>query len=244
MNTRFSTILGAVALVALVISAGALVALLVRPQPTVAATNPVPIRQITVVGEGEAKGTPDTAHVQLGVQTEGQTATEALSQNNTQMQALIAKLKELGVADKDIQTSNVSIYPRYNSQGTTVDGYQATNTVSVTIRDVSKAGELLDQVVQAGANNVSGISFSIADPAALRQTALDAAIANARTQAQAIAKSAGVSVGQVVSITQNIGAAPPIMFRAEAAQDSAAGVPIQTGEQTINAQVQVTFELQ
>lgn len=245
MNGRFSTLVAAVALVALVIATGALVALLIRPQTIAAATSGTPVRQITVVGAGDAKGTPDTATVQLGVQTEAATSREALTANNTQMQALIAKLKEQGIADKDLQTSNVSIYPRYDNDGRNITGYQVSNMLTVTIRNVSQTGDLLDKVVDAGANNISGVSFSIADPAALEQTARDAAIANARARAEAMAKAIGGTVGQVLSITENIGSQPPVpmMERAQMA-DSAGSVPIQTGEQTINAQVQVTFELQ
>lgn len=253
MNSRFTTLIIAIALIGLAISAGTLVVLLTRPQTVQgAAQNPVggqvvtsPIRQITVVGQGEAKGAPDTANIQLGVQTEAATAREALTNNNTQMEALIAKLKELGVADKDIQTSNIGIYPRYDNNGRRIEAYQVTNTVSVRIRNITDTGALLDRVVDAGANNVNGISFMIDDATQLQQTARDAAVADARTRAEAMAKAAGVTLGQVLAISETIGQPPvPMLMRAEAA-DMAAGsaVPVQTGEQTIGAQVQITFEL-
>ncbi len=126
---RFPTLTGALALVALAIALGAIVAMVFRPQPIAAATTPAPVRQITVVGKGEAKATPDTARVQIGVQSEAPSAREALTDNNGKMTALIAKLKELGVADKDIQTSNISIYPRYDHNGREVLGYQVNNMV-------------------------------------------------------------------------------------------------------------------
>jgi hypothetical protein len=253
MNARFTTLIAAIALIGLAISAGTLTVLLTRPQTAQGASQtPIggaqvvnsAIRQITVVGQGEAKGAPDTASIQLGVQTESATAREALTSNNTQMQALVAKLKELGIADKDIQTSNIAIYPRYDNNGRAVEAYQVSNTVTVRIRDITATGALLDQVVDAGANNINGISFMINDPRQIQQTARDAAIADARARAEAMAKAAGVTLGQVLAISETVGQpVVPLMARAEAAMAADASVPIQSGEQTINAQVQMTFEL-
>lgn len=246
MNMRFSTLAGAFGLATLAVAVGALIAVWSRPPTIVAATDGSPVRQITVVGKGDAKAAPDTASVQLGVQSEAETARQALTDNNTQMQAMIAKLKELGVADKDIQTSNINIYPRYDDKGRDVLGYQVSNTVTVTIRNISQTGELLDKVVDAGANSVMGISFMIDQPNQLEQTAREAAIRDARARAEAMAKTSNSALGQVLSITENIGATPPPVYpmaRAELAADAAGSVPVQSGEQTINAQVQITFEL-
>lgn len=247
MNIRFSTLAGAFGLATLAVAVGALIAVWSRPQSIVAATTTSPVRQITVVGKGEAKATPDTASVQLGVQSEAETARQALTDNNTQMQAMIAKIKELGVADKDIQTSNISIYPRYDDKGRDVLGYQVSNTVTVTIRNISQTGELLDKVVDAGANSVMGIAFNIDQPNQLEQTAREAAIRDARARAEAMAQTSNSALGQVLSITENIGATPPPVYPMAAermmAADAAGSVPIQGGEQTINAQVQITFEL-
>lgn len=246
MSPRFASLVSALALVALAVTIGALVTLAIRPQTTAAAQNFTSVRQITVVGQGEAKAAPDTTIVQLGVQTDAASAQQALSDNSSRMQALIAKLKELGVADKDMQTSNVSINPRYNNDGKTVEGYQANNSLTVTIRNISQTGALLDQVVAAGANSIGGIGFTINDPSAIQQQARDKAIADARTRANAMAKAAGGTVGQVLAISENIGSAPPVMYRAEMPAANAAvadSVPVQQGEQTINAQVQISFEL-
>ncbi|HEX6290415.1 MAG TPA: SIMPL domain-containing protein [Herpetosiphonaceae bacterium] len=246
MNMRLSTLVAAFALAMLAVVIGALVAVWSRPQSIVAATSTSPVRQITVVGKGEAKATPDKASVQLGVQTEAETARQALTDNNGKMQALIDKLKELGVAEKDIQTSNISIYPRYDDKGRDVLGYQVSNTVTVTIRNISQTGELLDKVVDAGANSVMGIAFTIDQPSAVEQQARDAAIKDARARAEAMAQATSANLGQVLSITENIGATPPPVYpmaeRSAMAADAAA-VPIQSGEQTINAQVQITYEL-
>ncbi len=246
---RLSTLAAAFGLATLAVAVGALIAVWSRPQSIIAATNTSPTRQITVVGKGEAKAAPDTASIQLGVQSEAETARQALSDNNTRMQALIAQLKELGVAEKDIQTSNITIYPRYDDKGRDVLGYQVSNTVTVTIRNISQTGELLDKVVDAGANNVTGISFAIDQPSTIEQAARDAAIKDARARAEAMAKASNSTIGQVLSITENIGASPPPVYPMEARATAGgmaadAMVPVQSGEQTINAQVQITFELQ
>jgi hypothetical protein len=207
------------------------------------------VRQITVVGSGDVKVAPDTAQVQVGVQTQAPTAREALSQNTAQMEALLARLRESGIEDKDIQTSSVSIWPRYGNNGantTRIDGYDANNSVTVTIRNIVQTGELLDRVVEAGANNIGGISFTVDDPSALQTNARNAALADAKTRAEAMAQAVGGSVGQVLSITENIGSATPQFYDQRAmANETVAGsaVPIQPGQQTITAQVQVTYEL-
>lgn len=242
---RYGPIATGIAVLALAVAVGAVIVLLGRPRTTVAATDPIAVRHITVVGGGKATAPPDTAHVQIGVRTEADTAQAALQDNNTRMTALIAKIKELGVEAKDIQTSNLSISPRYDNQGRNVTGYEVNNMVSVTIRNIAQTGDMLDQVVQAGANSLYGISFTIDDPSAVQQQARDNAIADARARAAAMAQSAGVTVGPILSITENLGATPQPMFRAAAMAEAAdASVPIESGEQTINAQVQVTFELQ
>ena len=206
------------------------------------------VRHITVVGMGEAKAAPDRATVQIGVQSEAKTAREALTDNNAKMAGLIDQLKKLGIQAKDIQTSNFNISPTYSQNGRTVTGYQVNNMVSVVIRDITKAGDLLDKVVNAGANTIFGMSFSIDDPKPLQTTARNAAIADARTRAQAMAQAAGVSLGQILSISETINM-PPVFMAPGAMPDrggaggAAASSPIETGEQTITAQVQLSFEL-
>ncbi len=245
MQSRVPTVIAAVAVAALVFAAGALGAVLSRPRTNAAATNATPVRQITVVGQGKTVAVPDTAVVQLGVQTLADTAREALTQNNAAAEALLAKLRELGVADRDIQTSSVNIWPQYDRDGTRVTGYQVANTVTVKIRNIEQTGALLDQVVDAGANNVSGISFTIDDPSALEQEARNQALSNARARAEAMARTTGASIGEILYITESIGMQPPVpLFEAAAAAEAAdTRVPVEPGEQTVTAQVQVTFEL-
>jgi uncharacterized protein YggE len=203
------------------------------------------MRQVTVVGHGEVKGRPDTATVQIGVESEAATAKDALAQNNTQAQAIQQKLKDLGVAEKDIQTSNFNINPTYNSDGRQVSGYHVGNMVTVKIRELDTAGSLLDQVVQAGANSIYGVSFSVENPETLLNQARTAAIENAKARATQLASAGGAAVGDVLVISENVGSQPvpmPYAARAEAAQ-AAPDVPVQPGEQSFSVDVQVTYGL-
>jgi hypothetical protein len=250
MQNRMLTIFGAVItlllIAILVIVAGQSLTGAAQAQPA----GVTGARQVTVVGRGEAQGTPDTAYVQIGVETEADTTEEALEQNNTQVAAMIEKIKQLGVAEEDIQTSNFSINTRYDNDGRRVVGYQVSNIVSVTIRNLEQieeqTGTLLDQVVQVGANRVYGINFGVDDPSELLAQARDKAVADARTRAEQLAQASGASVGRVLVITENVGSQSPIPMpmRSEIAEEDAAAVPIQTGQQTVSTRVQVTFELQ
>ncbi len=203
-------------------------------------------RQVTVIGEGEVSGTPDTAHVTIGVETDAETTQEALAANNRQVEAMVQKLKEMEIDEQDIQTSNFNIHANYNSSGNRVTGYHVSNMVNVTIRDLQQAGELLDEVVQLGANRVYGITFSVDDPTALLEQARDAAMTNARTRAEQLAQSGGASVGQVIEITENIGSQPPrpmVLDRAMPEMEAGSAVPVEAGEQQFTVRVQATFAL-
>lgn len=245
MTRSTQTILGALGgalLIILLVLAAISGGLLTRPAQAQPA-GVTGMRHVTVVGNGEVQGRPDTAHVQIGVETSAATTQEALAQNNAQVAALIARLQELGVAENDIQTSGFNIYPTYTENGREVTGYTVSNTVAVTIRDLAATGELLDQVVEVGANRVYGISFSVADPSELMAQARTAALADAQARAGQLAQGVNATVGQVLIITENIGAAPPMPMPAMERAQGAGAVPVQPGEQTFNAQVQVTFEL-
>lgn len=248
MAQRVFSAIGVVAVVlALAVLAGIVGVLYARPATAQSNTGVQGMRQVTVVGRGEVQGRPDTATVQIGVETDAQTAKEALAQNTSQAQAIQAKLKELGVADKDIQTSNFNIYPSYDSNGRQVIGYHVSNMVIVKIRNLDQTGTLLDQVVQAGANQVYGISFSVDDPQTLLDQAREQAMKNALARATRLAGSGGATVGEALVITENIGSQPPIalpMARADAvAEGFAAPVPVQPGEQSFSVDVQVTFAM-
>jgi uncharacterized protein YggE len=238
--------IGVVAAVLLLAVLAGLVGVLYA-RPVTAQTVGVPgMRQVTVVGHGEVKGKPDTATIQIGVETEAAVAKDALAKNTEEAAALQAKLKELGVAESDMQTSNFSIYPTYGTDGRQITGYHVSNSVIVKIRALDQAGTLLDQVVQAGANSISSITFSVEDPNALLGQAREQAIQDAKARAEQLAKAGGAAVGDVLVITENVGAQPPVpmprMADAAAVAESKA-VPVQPGEQSFSVDVQVTYQL-
>ncbi len=246
MTRRIGMTIGVVGAVLLLAVLAGLVGVLYA-RPATAQTVGVPgMRQVTVVGHGEVKGKPDTATVQIGVETEAPVAKDALAKNTEQATALQAKLKDLGVAEKDIQTSNFNIYPTYAADGRQITGYHVSNSVIVKIHDLAQAGNLLDQVVQAGANSINGISFSVDDPQALLGQAREQAMKDAHGRADLLTKAGGAAVGDVLVITENVGAQPPVplMMAAPAAEaaDSKA-VPVQPGEQSFAIDVQVTYQL-
>jgi uncharacterized protein len=246
MTRRISLTIGVVAAVLLLaVLAGVVGLLYARPAIAQTSTGVPGMRQVTVVGHGEVQGAPDTATVQIGVESDAATAKDALAQNSAQAQEVQDKLTKLGVDAKDIQTSNFSINPTYGNDGRQVTGYRVSNMVTVKIRQLDQAGTLLDQVVQAGANSIYGISFSVENPEALLDQARKAAIENAKARATQLGGASGSAVGDVLVISENIGAQPipmPMMARAEgAAADQAA--PVQPGQQSFSVDVQVTFGL-
>lgn len=209
------------------------------------------VRTITVVGQGKAGGTPDVAHINIGVETSAASAQEAVEANKVKMTALLAKIKALGIADKDIQTSNFSIYTEVKSQyypdsprdAPGEVAYRVSNQVRVTVRDVAKLGDILDQAVSAGANNIYGVYFSVEDTTALQAQAREKAVADAKNRAEVLAKLNGVSVGQVITISEVIGGSTPVYYDVARAEGLGGGVPIEAGEFEVSMSVQVTYEI-
>ena len=244
MTRRIGITIGIVAsLLLLAILAGVVGLLYARPVTAQASVGVPGMRQVSVAGHGEVKGRPDTATVQIGVETDAATAKEALAQNSAQAQAIQQKLKDLGVADKDLQTSNFGVNPTYGTDGRQVTGYHVSNSVTVTIRNLDQAGALLDQVVQAGANSIYGISFSVADPQQLMEQARQQAVADAKARATQLATAGGATVGDVLVISENANPPVPLPMAARAAEASGQAVPVQPGEQSFSVDVQVTYAL-
>jgi hypothetical protein len=197
---------------------------------------------ITVNGVGRVSTVPDEAEFSLGVATEGTTARRALAANSERMRALIGALKAAGVADKDIQTRDVSVGSDWDADGRS-DDFVASNTVSVLIRDLDRAGSVLDAATRAGATNVYGPSLTRANRDDLEAKALEDALANARKRAEALAAAAGVRLGAVTAISETGAAIPgPMEFRALDA--AATAPPIEKGTQEIQATVSVTFAIE
>ena len=199
---------------------------------------------ISVSGTGTVDTQPDTASTSFGVVVQGSTAQDAMARNSAEMSRVIDALKQAGVETKDIQTQYVSLDPRYDSGGSRVVGYTASNTVSATVRTISRVGAVIDAGVAAGANNVNGPSLSRDDHDKLYDDALERAVADAKAKAEVLAKATGVAVGAVQSVTENpqAGGGPqPYAFAARlAAADS---TPIEAGTAQITANVRVVFAL-
>ncbi|MGB9738747.1 MAG: hypothetical protein C0184_05325 [Chloroflexus aggregans] len=243
-NRLLTTILALTALIA-VLSLAA-VGLLRPAQTAVAQTGVSNMPQIVVIGTGEVKVEPDIATVTIGVETKAPTTQEALSQNSTQAQAIIERIRQLGIDAKDIQTTGINIYPVYDEKGQDIIAYTVSNMVTVTIRNLAQAGNLIDQVVEVGANRLYGVSFGLSDPEAVMTQAREAAVANARARAEQMARASGSSLGRVLFITENFSASPitvPMAADAYGAPAARSAPPVQPGQQTYNASVQVTFEL-
>ncbi|HEV8635217.1 MAG TPA: SIMPL domain-containing protein [Chloroflexota bacterium] len=216
--------------------------IVVPPGPVVASPT-----GITVVGEGMARAEPDVAYVTTGVLTRGQTAKQAQDENTRLMNAIIQAIRGRGVEEKDVRTSGISLYPTYEREPNTISGYQATNTVRVTVQDVKKTGEILDAAVGAGANINSGVQFGLKDDTAFRRQALDQAVKEARAKADAIAGAAGLRVAGVQSMVDESQSQPvaPEMARVAMANQAAAGpVPVQPGQLAVTARVRVVYSFQ
>lgn len=203
-------------------------------------------RVITVTATGTATGTPDTLTVQLGVQTRAKTAAAALKDNNAKAAALIASLTKQGIAKKDLATSDLSIYPSYNDNGTTVTGYEVTNTVTATLRDVGKAGSVIDAAASAAGDAIrlNQVGFSFNDDTSLRAAARADAVKQALAQARQLASAAGVALGPVLSITEDgtsSGPQPLVSRGVPAAAD--ASMPVLAGEGQLAITVQVVVSI-
>jgi uncharacterized protein YggE len=197
---------------------------------------------VTVTGEATVAVAPDTAMIRIGVTSQDKTAREASEVNAKQMTAVLAAIKDAGIADRDIQTSRLSLQPQYdpNKSGTArLTGFQATNQVTVRIRDIDKLPAVLDRAIGAGANEMSGIEFVVSEQSKLLDQARDDAIADARRKAELYAKAAGAKLGRVVSITEEGSSPPPRPMQAM----RAGAVPVAPGEQTLRAVVTVSYDL-
>jgi uncharacterized protein len=231
------------ALLAVGIAAAALFAGIGRPDEARSVAAPDSTKGITTSGAGTVESVPDHAAFSFGVESQGDTAREALAANGDRMRRLVAALREAGVDARDIRTQAVYLNSRYSNEGQTVVGYTATNTVGAEIDELAKAGDIVDAAVSAGANQVSGPSLSREDRAGLERDALRKAVADARAKAEALADAAGVSLGRAISVVEGASADPPIPYyeRSTLAADSA--TPIQPGTEKIEATVTVTFAL-
>jgi uncharacterized protein YggE len=229
--------------------AGPVLAGAAGPRPTYTtngATDQPPEHTISVTGSGKVVVVPDMATVDLGVMIERPNAKAARADAAAAMTKVVAAIRALGIDDKDIKTVNVSLNPVYdypNNASPRIRGYQLNNTVTVTVRDLDKLSDVLDNGVQAGATSVNGISFDVADRVAAEAKARDAAVADAKAKAEALASGLGVRIEGVASVTES--SSTPVWYdrsyAAGAASDVAAETPVMAGTSDITITVQITF---
>jgi uncharacterized protein YggE len=205
-------------------------------------------RSITVIGKGEAAGQPDEAHVTVGVDTFAKVVNEATNENESTIQAILAALTDEGIAAEDIQTSNYNLWAEqlYGEEGPEgIGGYRVSNQVNVTIRDIDKVGDVIAAAINAGANTIYGVNFSVADPAALEAEAREAAIADAQERAESLAALSGVSLGDIVDISEALTQVPyPMMGLGGGGGEAAAVSSIAPGQLSYYVQVQVTYAME
>jgi hypothetical protein len=236
--------IGAAALGALIV---AVAALSVRPGPVAgepAAGTDTPLHTLTVSANGKVTVVPDVARVYLGVTLTKPTVKEARDAAAKAMTDVIAAIKGLGIADADIQTTGLSLSARYaEGSSTKIVGYVISEQVQVTVRDLDKAGDVVDVATAKGATDVNGISFELADPAKAQDDARAAAVTAARTSALAMASAGHVTLGAVLSISDTSAPSPIYYGAAGAAPMADVRTPVQPGTQDVTATVTVVFEL-
>ncbi len=208
------------------------------------------LRTITVVGQGSVRVQPDIARVSIGVETSADAVDDAVAENELKMEAVLDALRETGIEDKDIQTMHYSIQierypePELLALGTESEAaqpqYRVSNMANVIVRDLESVGGVLDAVIEAGANNVWGVSFALDDPQAAQAKAREDAVADAQARAEALADLGSVTLGPIMAMSEIIsgGPAPLAMF---AEQAMSGGGSISPGEVEIGYSLQVIY---
>ncbi|AMJ62356.1 SIMPL domain-containing protein [Bosea sp. PAMC 26642] len=215
-----------------------------------------PAEGIVIRTEGEVRLRPDLAVLQAGIVSEGKTAAEALGQNTPALARLVETVKAAGIAPADIMTSQVSLTPRMTQapapgpkppRAATIDGYEARTGLTVTIRDLAKAGPVIDALAKAGANEMSGISFGLADESKAKDAARQKAAEAARGRAELHARALGVKVGDLVSIVEAEAEAPNRNagdMRAFRMAAGAAPIAIEPGEITVTSSLRTVWRIE
>ena len=212
---------------------------------------PENVRTLNVNGIGQVDLTPDIAYIYIGVHDEAATASEAVDANKTHTNSVIAALTKAGVAEKDIRTSNFSIWPsqQYSPEGQiTGTIYMVDNSVYITVRELDSLGDLLDDAITAGANSVNSITFDVADKTQAVKDARAKAVEDAKLQAQELADSAGISLGSVQNINfYDNSSYPSPVYGGKGGGGGAmaadVAVPIQPGQLTISVTVNMTYSI-
>ena len=205
-------------------------------------------RRISVNGTGRVSLIPDIARVTVGVHTEDENAVEAVASNNSLASKIVQALENYDIASEDIQTTNFNIYPRqiWGTSGQQLGiTYVVDNNVRVTLRDLELIGEILNAVIQAGANSINGIQFDVDDREGANHQALEAAIENARARAETITKAAGIEIGEIITLESFIGGGgvETVFVERAFAADMAAEVPISTGQMEVVVSVNIVYAI-
>ncbi|HYG27631.1 MAG TPA: SIMPL domain-containing protein [Caulobacteraceae bacterium] len=240
----------AAALSALMLAGSSAAALAQTATPVVADTM-FRATTLNLSAYGESTVAPDKATIMLGVQTDAPTAEAAIRENANKMSRVIAALKRGGLTDREIQTSNLSLNPQYVYQENLpprLTGYQASNQVVITVRDLSRLGQVVDATVNAGATNIGGINFGVENPTEAENRARVEAVQNLRAKADLYAQAMGYRVARLVTLNEGASYAPPpppmpMMARAEMAQKYDAATQISPGEMKMRVDISATYEL-
>ena len=207
------------------------------------------LRTLSVNGTGRVNAVPDVADISIGVLEQAKEAGAASQKAAASMESVVQALLDLGIDEKDIQTTNISLSARYdwNKDPAEIVGWEARNTVSVTVRDIDLVGDVVDTTVDSGANQVNGISFRVEDPSDAQEIARVAAVDDARAKADQLAAAAGVEIVGVISISESGGQQqqPIYMAREEMAlaADSSASTPVLPGEVELSVNVYIQYEI-
>ncbi|MFO7591117.1 MAG: SIMPL domain-containing protein [Acidimicrobiia bacterium] len=201
-------------------------------------------RTIDVVGTGVVRGTPDVLELLLGIEVRAKGASDALARNSELLRQVLDVLRDAGVTDDDIQTAALSIWPMTNDDGTEVIGYSVSNTVQVTLRDLDRAGAVIDEAANVANDEivVRGLSFSFDDNSRLVAKARAEAVRQARAQAEQLADAADVAIGRLLSMDETSAPAGPIL-RAGDSDVAEASAPIEPGTERLSVEVRLRFEI-
>ena len=206
-----------------------------------------PETTITLMGRGAVEMAPDMATINVGVQVEAKTAADAMAQQSSQMNGVFAAVKAAGIADRDMQTGNMSLSPVYeypNNARPRLTGYQASNSITIRVRKLDTLGKTLDAVVKGGGNTINGISFSVDQPEKFQNEARVEAIQDATAKAELYAQAVGYKVKRIVTISeQEFYPQPPMPVMMRMQDKAAEATPIAAGEVSLVQTVNVVFEL-
>ena len=201
---------------------------------------------LTLSATSEVQAAPDIASIGAGVVTQAADAQTALASNSEKMVRVVAALRKAGIAERDIQTSGLNVQPQFRyeqNQPPALTGFQASNRVQVTLRDVKSTGRVIDALVKEGANQIDGPEFRISNPEPLLDRARAEAVAKARARADLYANAAGLSVKRITAINEGFEQRPPMPMPRMMAMEASAAPPVAPGEVALSATVTMAFEL-